>query len=315
MIKKSSELDFTNKKLKVLLAGYPGIGKTTLALSAPKPLLLDFDNGIDRVEARYRSDTAVVQSYDELLQDLATADLKEYETIVVDTGGKLLELMKPKVISEDVKNGQRDGNLTLKGYGAVSRLFQQFVQQLEKLNKHLVFIFHAKEDKDGDEVRLRIQVEGSTKDSIWQNMDLGGFIEMRGKARTIGFSNCEKYFAKGTHGINGTYEIPDLDTTGKNTFLTDLFNKAITDLNNEVKTHNEELDLYNDSMDKGNRAIDNVVDADTMNMAIKTISKLTHGLTSRDELRFKVGEKAKSLGLTWDKTVNKYVPGNNNTAE
>jgi hypothetical protein len=181
MIKKATQLDFTDKKLKVLIAGYPGIGKTTRALSAPKPLLLDLDNGIDRVEAKYRSDTSVVQNYDELLSDLESADLSEYETIVVDTGGKLLELMKPKVISEDIKNGQRDGNLTLKGYGAVSRLFQQFVHHLEKLNKHLVFVFHAKEDKDGDEVRLRIQVEGSTKDSIWQGMDLGGFVEMRGK--------------------------------------------------------------------------------------------------------------------------------------
>jgi hypothetical protein len=234
---------------------------------------------------------------------------------VVDTGGKLLELMKPKVISEDIKNGQRDGNLTLKGYGAVSRLFAQFIQQLDKLNKHLVIIFHAKEDKDGDEVRLRIQVEGSTKDSIWQSMDLGGFVEMRGKNRIIGFSNCEKYFAKGTHGINGTYEIPDLNTTGKNTFLTELFTQAITDLNKEVQSYTAEKELYDESMSKGNRAIDNVVDAATMNMAVQTISKLTHGLTSRDELRSKVGEKAKSLGLTWDKAVNKYVPGNNDTAK
>jgi hypothetical protein len=315
MIKKATQLDFTNKKLKVLIAGYPGIGKTTLALSAPKPLLLDLDNGIDRVEAKYRSDTSVVQSYDELLADLASADLSEYETIVVDTGGKLLELMKPKVISEDIKNGQRDGNLTLKGYGAVSRLFAQFIQQLDKLNKHLVIIFHAKEDKDGDEVRLRIQVEGSTKDSIWQSMDLGGFVEMRGKNRIIGFSNCEKYFAKGTHGINGTYEIPDLNTTGKNTFLTDMFTQAITDLNKEVESYTAEKELYDESMTKGNKSLEFAVDAETLNKAVQTIAKLTHGLTSRDELRFKVGEKAKSLGLTWDKAVNKYVPGNNDTAK
>jgi hypothetical protein len=315
MIKKATQLDFTDKKLKVLIAGYPGIGKTTLALSAPKPLLLDLDNGIDRVEAKYRSDTSVVQSYDELLADLAAADLSEYETIVVDTGGKLLELMKPKVISEDIKNGQRDGNLTLKGYGAVSRLFAQFIQQLDKLNKHLVIIFHAKEEKDEDNIRLRIQVEGSTKDSIWQSMDLGGFVEMRGKNRIIGFSNCEKYFAKGTHGINGTYEIPDLNTTGKNTFLTDLFTQAITDLNKEVESYTAEKELYDESMTKGNKSLEFAVDAETLNKAVQSIAKLTHGLTSRDELRFKVGEKAKSLKLTWDKAVNKYVPGNNDTAK
>ena len=30
----------------------------------------------------------------------------------------------------------------------------------------------------------------------WEPMDLGGFVEMYGNDRTIGFSNCEKYFAK-----------------------------------------------------------------------------------------------------------------------
>ena len=36
-------------KFRVLIAGYPGIGKTTLGLSAPKPLLIDVDFGINRV--------------------------------------------------------------------------------------------------------------------------------------------------------------------------------------------------------------------------------------------------------------------------
>jgi GTPase SAR1 family protein len=37
-IKKASELDFTNKKIKLIIAGYAGIGKTTLALSYKKHL-------------------------------------------------------------------------------------------------------------------------------------------------------------------------------------------------------------------------------------------------------------------------------------
>ena len=48
MIKKASEIINTDKKIRLLIAGYPGIGKTTLALSAPKPLLIDVDRGTDR---------------------------------------------------------------------------------------------------------------------------------------------------------------------------------------------------------------------------------------------------------------------------
>jgi hypothetical protein len=40
------------KKLSVLIAGYPGIGKSTMALSAPKPLHIDTDLGIERVPAQ-----------------------------------------------------------------------------------------------------------------------------------------------------------------------------------------------------------------------------------------------------------------------
>ena len=80
-------------------------------MSAPKPLLVDIDKGIDRVEARHRKDTLVCETYEELISDLKNNDLKEYETIVIDTGGKLLDLMKPVVIRENPKNGQKDGSL------------------------------------------------------------------------------------------------------------------------------------------------------------------------------------------------------------
>ena len=70
MIKKATELDFSNKKFVIIVAGVPGIGKTTLGLSAPKPLLIDLDNGVDRVEACYRKDTLLASTYEELLDDL-----------------------------------------------------------------------------------------------------------------------------------------------------------------------------------------------------------------------------------------------------
>jgi DNA polymerase III delta prime subunit len=314
MIKKATELNFTNKKLKLLIAGYPGIGKTTLALSAPKPLLLDLDKGIDRVEAKYRSVTSVVNTYEELMEDLKSTNLDEFETIVLDTGGKLLEILKPKVIAEDPKNGQRDGTLTLKGYGAVSRAFSQFMAFLDTFNKHIVILFHAKEERDGDAVRLRILVEGSTKDVVWQNMDLGGFIEMRGKNRVIGFSNCERYFAKATHSIKGIYDIPDTNETGKNTFLTDLFKKAIDDLNSEVKQYANQKQIYDQAMYAGRKLIDEAEDLETFNKMVKDIQNLTHILTSKEELRHLITTKANYLKFIWNKEKGAYVAGNDFTS-
>ena len=86
-IKKANELDFSNKKIKMIVAGYAGIGKTTLGLSAPKPLLFDIENVVDRLEGQYRKDTLIVDSYQRLIEDLDTENFNNNDTFVADTGG------------------------------------------------------------------------------------------------------------------------------------------------------------------------------------------------------------------------------------
>ena len=54
MIRNPNDIRDGEKKIRMLIAGYPGIGKSTLALSAPNPLHIDVDFGIDRIEPRYR---------------------------------------------------------------------------------------------------------------------------------------------------------------------------------------------------------------------------------------------------------------------
>lgn len=54
MIRDPKKIQEGEKKIRMLIAGYPGIGKSTLALSTPNPLHIDVDFGIDRIEPRYR---------------------------------------------------------------------------------------------------------------------------------------------------------------------------------------------------------------------------------------------------------------------
>lgn len=275
MIKKPNELNFSNKKFAVIIAGVPGIGKTTLALSAPKPLLIDLDKGVSRVVAKYRTDTDEVGTYEELMSDLQNSDLSDYETIVIDTGGKLLEMLKPVVITEDPKNGKRDGNLSLQGYGAVKRKFNQFVSFVKGLDKHLIFVFHATEvTLDDKTTGLRIRMEGSSKDEIWDDIDIGGFVEMVGNNRTIGFSNCTRYYAKGTHGISGIYDIPVLDKNVQNDFMTKLFSVIQEELKNETietSKYNEVMKLKNDIF-----SIDTL---ENINAMIDTLKNTQHYLS------------------------------------
>ena len=128
-IKQPSEITTMNKKVRLLIAGYPGISKTTTALSAPKPLLIDVDKGIDRVAAQYRQPFIQPDSYEELLDDLTAENLREYETLVFDTGGQLLKLMAEWAKRQNTANVQRDGSLSLKGYGVVGREFENLMNR------------------------------------------------------------------------------------------------------------------------------------------------------------------------------------------
>lgn len=305
MIRKPAEMANTENRFRVLIAGYPGIGKTTLGLSAPKPLLIDVDFGINRTMASVRKDYIQPESYEELLNDLK-GDLSDYETIVIDTGGKLLDLMKAYVIKNDIKNAKKDGTLSLQGYGAVGREFSRFMNYIYfDLRKHCVIIFHAVEEKQDEETKLRILVEGSTKNTVWQNVELGGFIEMRGNKKTIGFDNCERYFAKSSFGIKGNYTIPELDGTQQNDFLTKLFEQANKNIQEESKVFEEERKQYQEVMNALNPLIENMT-LENVNEVIEAIKTVPHILTSEKEAKAHFAEKIKELNLVWNKDKQQY---------
>ena len=54
---------------------------------------IDVDFGIDRIEPRYRKPFIQPQSYEEILEDLTPNNVKDFDTLVFDTGGKLINLM------------------------------------------------------------------------------------------------------------------------------------------------------------------------------------------------------------------------------
>lgn len=305
MIRKPAEMINTENRFRVLIAGYPGIGKTTLGLSAPKPLLIDVDFGINRTMASVRKDYIQPESYDELLNDLK-GDLKDYETIVIDTGGKLLDLMKAYVIKNDIKNAKKDGTLSLQGYGAVGREFSRFMNYIYfELRKHCVIIFHAVEEKQDEETKLRILVEGSTKNTVWQNVELGGFIEMRGNKKTIGFDNCERYFAKSSFGIKGNYTIPELEGTQANDFLTKLFEQANKNIQEESKVFEEERKQYQEIMDTLNPTIESMT-IENVNEVMEIIKTAPHILTVEKEAKAHFTKKIKELNLVWNKDKQQY---------
>ena len=317
-IKKPNELDFSNKKYEIIIAGLPGLGKSTLAQSAPRPLLVDLDKGIDRVDAEFRKDTLAVATYEELVSELKTDDLSMYDTIIIDTGGVLVDYMKDYAIADNPKNAKNDGTLALCGYGYVNKLFNDFHTLLKSLNKNIVWCFHAKEVSEDDILKLRLDVEGKTKDTIWRSVDIGGFIEMKGKDRLLTFCPCQKFYAKQTHGVADSYILPDIHSTHKNTFLADLINHITNTLNNEVKSASKDKEEYEYTMNELRPRIDKAQNENDINDLLFTFKNTKFVLTSEVELKALFSKKIKDLDLKYNKELGAYeksIPDNANTSK
>jgi hypothetical protein len=308
MIRKSNEINVMARR-RILLYGVPGIAKSTTALSAPSPLMVDTDRGWDRVPAQFRKgDYIQPDTYEELLGDLTAENVAHYETIIFDTGGALLNLMKAWAIKRDPKDGQKDGmTLSMRGYGTVGREFERLMSHcFYTLNKNVVVIFHAKEDMDGESKVYRIDVEGQTKNNIWKSMDLGGFMEAYGDKRVVGFSPSDRYFAKGTHGISGVMELPNVMKPGvANDFLANLFGR----ITQNVQEETDMAKKYEELMNRIRSDVEGITDAATASAAFEKIKGYEHYFGSKTEAWYLLKAKADGLGLNFDKASGAFVAG------
>lgn len=219
--------------------GQPGIGKTTIALSFPKPLLIDTDNGLYRVQAEYRCDSVPVESYQDVL-DVLKENLKDYDTIVIDTLGKLVDFMCEQIILDNPNLCQKDGTMSIKAWGIVKNMFKKFANDVQKLNKNLIFIAHERESSENDSRIIRPDVSGSAGKDIIKELDFLGYMEMVGKKRSISFSPSSKFYAKNSLGIKDYVEVSTLGNNQNNTFMTDFILKpTIERRKNEFKMISE----------------------------------------------------------------------------
>ena len=300
LIKKPSELE-VNSSIKVLVYGQPGLGKTTLGLSAPKPLLLDFDGGVHRVNALHQSDTVQVRKWEDVIEVLKE-DLSDYQTLVIDTAGKMLDFMTVYIIQNDPKMGQRDGSLQLKGYGFRKVMFQNFLKQVSAMQKNLVFVAHDKEDKQGDNLFVRPDIGGSISGDLIKELDLVGYMEAIGKKRTISFDPCEKFYGKNTCGLDSLMDIPTTANKENNMFLSNIFGtyqQGLKDRMELVKDYQSLVDLIT-----GNA--ESVTNIDELNEYLSWLSTIQHIWDSKIRGGVIANTIAKNIGVKFNKETKQY---------
>lgn len=310
MIVTPENMSFDSKKFSMILYGSPGVGKTTLALSAPDPILIDFDRGMSRVRTQHRKTSIFCDTYEDVLTDLESPVMKDFQTIVVDTGGSFITYLQDWAMRADPKvNKQRNGAISLKGFGAVKQEFSRFTGYVrDTLNKNLIYVFHSMEqtDKDGN-VQVRLMCEGAAKNIVWTPCDFGGYVQMIGNQRVVCFTPEQEYFAKGCHGIKGQMVVPELGPSDENNFITKLFGKAKANIAAEAEAYAPIKAQYEAVMETVRRMIGTVTDAESANKVSADIQSLAHASTSKTESAKLLRDKAASLGLRYSKSTGGFI--------
>lgn len=302
---RSEDLNFANKTINLIISAPPSMGKTTLALSAPNPLLCDFDEGLARVEPAHRKDASICKTYEEFLADAKEAEGK-YETIVIDTAGALIESMKDWAMRTDPKASKSNGGFSLQGYGIIK---QEFLRLSAYLRKHFntIFVFHENLTRNGDDgVFYELVVEGATRSLVYQPADLACHLFMDHGKRYAGFTPTEAYNAKSAYGIKGIIEIPELKSGDPNDFLTRLFAKIRANLDAESKSLAPQKEAYDAAVKEAKSICEAVAKPEDVALAADAIKALAHALTSEKEAKDMLKKRLSELNIVWDKATKTY---------
>lgn len=308
LIRKSFELD-VQTKIKALVYGQAGTGKTTLAISAPKPLLFDFDGGVHRVNFAHLSsvDTVQISSYQDFL-DTLSEDLSAYETLVIDTGGKCLDYMADYIIKKNPKLGKANGTLTLQGYGERKAEFTALVRKVSIMGKHILFVAHRETRQDGDDMRYVPLFGGSNYDSLVTELDLVGYLEANGRKRVITFDPTSRNDGKNTCNLPSQMEIPIIvDGEGNPTSANNFFTEAIIKpYLKRIEDRKQEGNKYNELIEKLKEQIELVTDEVSANDFIERIDVFEHIGSSKIMAARMLNEHCQKLGLTLNKQTKRY---------
>lgn len=304
LIKKSTELSIPTN-VKMMLYGQAGFGKTTVALSAPKPLLLDFDNGVKRVNDSNLQGVDIVQviSWNDM-KDLMNENLSAYQSIVVDTIGKMMDF----IIS--YKCGTRQPSI--RDWGGINQEFSWFVRCLSDLSKNVIFVAHRDTRKEGDDTVFVPALREKSYNSIVTELDLLGYMEMRNEngrvKRTITFDPTNRNDGKNTCNLPSVMEVPTIidskgNPIGKNLFIAD---QIINPYLGMLATKKEVQEKYDKVVTEIREQIEFITDAQSANDFASRINAFEHVGSSLSMARNLFLKKVSELRLVYDKENKTY---------
>ncbi len=210
--------DPSNKPPVVMVVyGEGGVGKTTFASTAPKPILADCEGGSKYFGLRgIKMDVAQIEKWADMKEfgELVVGD--KYETVIIDPIGELMEkLLRYMQEMKDAKLVQRDGNPTMAGWGWLKQVMRRYLKMLRDTGKNVIIIAHIAEDKDEDRLIKRPALMTKLSDELVNMVDIVGYMTVargdEGEEKRIIMVDAagDKFVSKDRTGRLGKYIEPD----------------------------------------------------------------------------------------------------------
>ncbi|MDC9825642.1 ATP-binding protein [Devosia sp. ZB163] len=279
-------------RLNMVIYGPPGIAKTSLAFTADAPLLLDFDNGSHR--AANRKDVVRVTDWQDVA-GITAEDLAPFSTVIVDTAGRALDCLTVDIIRANPKHG-RGGALTLQGYGELKSRFGSFLKLLNSFGKDVVLIAHMDEQRNGDDVIERLDVQGGSKGEIYKAADAMGRLVISDGKRWLRFSPTDAAFGKNPGQLE-PLQVPHFESPEFASFLAGVIQTTKDRLNaltEDQRAAQAEQEWFRTTLP-------NVTTADHLNGLLGRAKDAGHAC------KIMVRDRAKELGLVFDDARKAYV--------
>lgn len=282
-----------------IIFGSPKSGKSTLAASADKPILIDLDHGAHRIAGKDRTGLDIVEcdKWDDFVAVAAAPELKQYKTIIVDTFGAAVDM----IIRDKFSNVMNPAK-----WGAVKSEIMSVCNQLKMTGRSVLFLAHENEEKNDDKIIKRPQCQGKAKDELMKILDFIGHTTKSGTDYVLEFGGDDSIYVGNTFGFANRYVLPDVRTE-PNTFFKDVIEKQIANfLEQDEKASAELLE----KMTELRKVIADCKTAENFTDAIKTIAEATeNGLTNGAALKLKheLIESAKKSGFEYDRASAGFI--------
>ena len=289
------------KNIKVMLYGQPGVGKTSTAFTASNVLLLDCDNGAYR--SGFRKDAVQVDSWKDIA-GISPEDIKAYDTIAIDTVGRLLDFLAADIMRGNSKMGY-NGALSLQGYGQLKSQFAQWVKTLGTMGKDIVMIAHDKEDKRGDEVAIRPDIQGGSYGEVFKIADSVGYMYRGEQGNVLDFNPSTRWEGKNVAGL-APIQIPDYRVEP------DFFAGVISGIKASMNALSAEGKMIADMVAHERKAINAIDTADGLNNAVDKVAGLLQ--QAQNPVKKIIMDRAKVIGIQFDKQAKRFIQETANDA-